>query len=88
MCGAADWQPLADSVYCCRAAVALAPTTTAAGAIWGNLGALLMSAGRLQEAVEALDRSLRDSVELQSSVHYSGRCTVPASPVQPYCTAR
>ena len=40
--------------------------------MWGNLGALLMSAGRLPEAVQALDSAVLATQQLPGSELYAG----------------
>ena len=50
----------------------MVPNQHAAGAVWGNLGALLMSAGRLPEAVKALDSAVQATQQLPGSELYAG----------------
>lgn len=57
-----------------RTAVQYAPNPAAAAAVLSNLGALLLSAGRLEECLEVIDSCmlLSSRAGLQRSMFYAG----------------
>lgn len=70
-------QSLTPPVY--RGAIRASPNELAASTLMGNLGALLMSGGRMQEALEQLDESISLGTSLgdMSLANVAGICPPP-----------
>lgn len=52
--------------FMCRRAIEVAPSAKVAAILEGNLGALLMSAGKLREALQTMDESIAKSASIGS----------------------
>ena len=51
----------------CRGAIAVSPNIFATSVLMGNLGALLLSAGQLREALQELEKAIQLGIQIGST---------------------